>query len=213
MNRLVFALALAALVPALAQEKKPDSKPDPNAEVKKSLDEKKLTFNFDGTSLKDAFDFVTDFTGVSVVVDASAAKAVADAKVTLKKSDVTAGNALDLLDESAKLAHQVWHGVVLITKKDEKVAEPEIKPTDGLKKVLATKKVTLNFDDTPIADVVAFLGDLTGEKFQVDKKVDLKVSLKLKDASVGDAVAILCRAGNLKVVAENGENVFKNAKG
>jgi type II secretory pathway component GspD/PulD (secretin) len=213
MNRLVFALAFALAVPTLAQDKKPDAKPDPNAEVKTRLESKKLSFTFEDTPLRDAFWFVNDIAEVTVVIDPAAAKAVADAKVTLKSKDITAQNALDLLVDAPKLAHRVWHGVVLITKKDEKVDEPEIQPTDGLKKMLDAKKSWFRFDDAPIADVAKKLSDLTGEKFQVDKKLDLKVTVALRDDTpLGDALAVLCRLGNLKLVAENGENVFKSAK-
>ncbi len=129
--------------------------------------------------------------------------------------DLLTKNALGLIEANAKLEHHVFHGVILITKKDEKVAEPEIKPTESMKKSLATKRVTVNFNETPLSEVVPFLSDLSGDNFKVSPKVDaenVKLSFQVRDVSLGDAVAIICRLTGLTLGVDSGVNKFKPAE-
>ena len=54
--------------------------------------------------------------------------------------------------------------------------------------------VTLNFPDTPLADVVMFLGDITGGSFLIDATLDPDevISVRLRDVSLEDAIQLMC---------------------
>ncbi len=61
-------------------------------------------------------------------------------------------------------------------------------------RVLETRKVTLNFPDTPLSDVVDFLQDITGLNITIASAIDgddLSISLTLRDIRLGDALAII----------------------
>jgi type II secretory pathway component GspD/PulD (secretin) len=201
--------------PKEAPKEAQEAPKDPNVGIKKRLDEQKVNLNLDSTSLQDAFEVMSDLMETPILVDASAAKAVSKGKVTMTLTDILAKNALELIETNANLEHHVWHGIVLVTKKGTKLTEPEIKPTEGLKKALPKKRITANFNETPLSEVVPFLNDLTGEKFTVLAKVDAEkvmVSFKVRDVTLGDMVAILCRVTNLTIGADDGANKLKPAE-
>jgi type II secretory pathway component GspD/PulD (secretin) len=62
------------------------------------------------------------------------------------------------------------------------------------RQILASRKVTLNFPDTPFAEVVGFLQDITGLNITVASSVDTEettVSLRLRDVLLQDALKII----------------------
>lgn len=67
------------------------------------------------------------------------------------------------------------------------------KKNERVKKILKTRKVTLNFSDTPMPDVVRFLTDITGLYFVLDSgaKVGNKgISIKQRDVSLINALKL-----------------------
>ena len=67
------------------------------------------------------------------------------------------------------------------------------KKKEALEKGLATKKISIDFSQTPLADVLAFFGDITGMNFVLDKGAKLdaeEVSLKLKKVSLINALKL-----------------------
>lgn len=69
-----------------------------------------------------------------------------------------------------------------------------------IEQVLASRKVTLNFPDTPVEEVVAFLQDLTGLNVVLDPRVDLQavVNLQVRDLGLGKALGLICEGAGLK---------------
>jgi hypothetical protein len=223
MTRLTLALALVlALAPvALAQDQKAPKKEaterDTDAALKEALDERCPTFKADSAAPRDVIAALGDLARIDIVVDSSAAAAVdaKDAAVTFIATEITTKAVLEKLTTKLKLAYQVWHGAVWITAKDKPIKEePEVKPSPGLKKRLDTQKLSLNLDGTKLSDVVDVLEQLTQQSFSYDASVkadDIKLTVRLVDQTVADALAIICRIAGLKLDEDQGLNVFKKA--
>jgi type II secretory pathway component GspD/PulD (secretin) len=225
LRKLAFVLAslVALSCPVFAQEKKEepkkeepkkdDKKPeDPNAAIKKRLDGQKLTVNFDDTPLAEVMEFLHELTSVSFVFSKDARAKTADAKVKLKEKDALLKAILDKALGGQKLAYEVWKGVIFVSAKDEKKDVPSVKLEGDAKKKLEGKRLTLNFPDTPLSEVLQFLGDFSGVKFSAGEKVDAEktsVAVKLKDCVAADALAIICRATGLKAVTKDGGVVLE----
>lgn len=67
---------------------------------------------------------------------------------------------------------------------------------EELKKLLETRKVTVNFNDTPLGDIVDFLTDISTRPWLVDQKSDLSekpVTLLLKDVTMLEFLDKLCK--------------------
>lgn len=69
-------------------------------------------------------------------------------------------------------------------------------PDAAVRKKLAAQKLTLNFADTPLEEVVAFLQDLTGLNVVIARPRDTKIVLRLKDVTVSNALDLICAAGD-----------------
>lgn len=202
------ALALAA--PAWAQDKdKAAAKVSPDdKEIDRKLDNQKINLNLDETPLAEAFDLVHDLTGITVVVG-PLAKDLIDSeslKASVKVQGLSVRNALDrVLAVKKDLRYEVWRGCVFVTTKGDK-EKPE--PTLGkLEEKLDAKRATVDFNETPLKDVVAFLADLGVAKLQVSKEIDqeqVKISLAMKNARVSDVLAVLARMTGLKVEEKDG---------
>ena len=82
--------------------------------------------------------------------------------------------------------------------------KPAEQPDDGeekpwtdaeVKRALEEQKINLNFDDTPFADVVGFLGDISGVSFvSLAPEGAGKVTLKVKEVSVSAALDLIVGA-------------------
>lgn len=216
------ALAFGFTLPALAQEKKPEApqekqgekkdekNEDPDVQAQKKLDEQKLSLNFEDTPAAEVFDFLRDITGLNIVV---ATDALNEKRITLKLKEVSVATALKLiLAVGDDVKHEVWRGVVFVSRKDEK-PEPKAsaKLSDAAK---GATKVSLNFVDTPLADVVDFLAELTALNFAIDAKVkkEQKVTLRAKDLPLSAIVDLLCRAHGLRLDVVDKVNVLKPQK-
>lgn len=200
---LALLLGLAFSGPVAVAE---DAKESPDEVVRKGL-AKKLTVNFDATSLDQVLTFVQDLTGINLVVDLAL-----DTKqtVTLQLEDVTVRSLLDLATASVDdVTYAIWRGTLFFTsRKNPKPAPPPADLTDAARK-LASRPVSLNFPRTPLRDAVAFVSDITGMKLVVDRAVeDRIVSFRLKDLSVEAALDVICRLAGLKVEKKGEANVI-----
>jgi len=68
------------------------------------------------------------------------------------------------------------------------------------RQLLSSRKVTLNFSETPLADVISFLQDITGLNLVIASEVDsdqILVSLRLRDVSLKDALTIVLEQARL----------------
>ena len=67
-------------------------------------------------------------------------------------------------------------------------------------KLLESRKVTLNFPDTPLSEVVSFLQDITGLNITIGGGVDAEetiVSIRLRDIFLKDALTLILEQTNL----------------
>ncbi len=87
---------------------------------------------------------------------------------------------------------------------DEEQDEPEW--VRSVKQLLASRTVTLNFPDTPFAEVVSFLQDITGLNITVGGSVDTEektVQLRLRDILLEDALKIILEQTGLAMTFRN----------
>jgi type II secretory pathway component GspD/PulD (secretin) len=74
------------------------------------------------------------------------------------------------------------------------------------RQVLKSRKVTLNFPETPFAEVISFLQDITGLNITVSPAVDqeeVTVSLRLRDIPLEDALKIILEQTQLAMAFKN----------
>jgi type II secretory pathway component GspD/PulD (secretin) len=187
--------------------KKEEPKETP-VDVKKKLEEVKTTVNFARTPLSEAFDFFNDMTGVHFVLDPSVDK-TAEISLTASNDSLKDTLARTIAAAGGKTTYTIYAGVVYVTTKDKGQKEPpKAKLSAAIKKKLGMK-LSLNLDQTSLKDVAEVLGDLTTVKFEVAKGLDVNVTATLKDASITDALDLLCRLTGSKLEADGETNVFK----
>lgn len=71
------------------------------------------------------------------------------------------------------------------------------------KKILRERKITINFPETPLQDVILFLQDITGLNFVIAQGVDAterKISIKLKDIVLENALKIILEQTKLTYI-------------
>ncbi len=207
MVALLVGLSVVVAVPGvgLAGEKPAKS---PDDAVREGLG-KKITLNFPETAFGEGLIFIQDITGINVVVDPAVDATQA---ISLRLKDITVQNALELMVEQVgDCTYEVWRGTLFFTsKKSPKPAPPPPALTDDAKKIAEEKRLTLNFPETPLEDVVAFLQDITGVNFVLGKGLEERtVSFRVKDVTVGAALDIICRVAGLEIERAGDANVFK----
>lgn len=74
------------------------------------------------------------------------------------------------------------------------------------KKILRTRKVSINFSDTPFSDVINFLQDVTGLNITVSRDIDteeLRVNLRLREIVLQNAFNLLLEQTDLALTYAN----------
>jgi hypothetical protein len=212
MLRLSLAILLSLAPLALAQDTK---ERDSDTTLKEVLDERSLTFKLDEAPCPAFFEFLRAQAEIDVVVDATSAGAVAavGSNLTFVSRDLKLKAVFDKVATKLGVSWQVWHGAVWITEKGKTIKEePRLKPSQGLAKRLAEQKVTFDLDGRTLTEVADTLEQLTDQSFSIDEKVkgdQVKVTLHLTDANLGDALAALCRLAGVELEAKDNLNVFK----
>jgi type II secretory pathway component HofQ len=204
-NAIAILLLLALSAPVLADK---DAAAERDETVRKTLDDRKVTLNFDDTPLDDVLGFLRDITGLDIITDPAVDLT---STVNLRLKDIKLRSALDLVLASQEdLMYDVWRGTVFITvATDPLPAPPEAKLTEAARKLAAERKLTLNFPDVPLRDVILFMQDITGLNFAVAEGFNPNVSLRVKDIPLGDALDLICRLTGAKVEATGDVNVVK----
>ncbi|MBX3470109.1 MAG: hypothetical protein KF878_24805 [Planctomycetes bacterium] len=96
-----------------------------------------------------------------------------------------------------------------IRKRHGGIAEAEDREPDWIRdyrQVLKSRKVTLNFPQTPFSEVVSFLQDITGLNITVSPQVDQEsstVSLRLRDIPLEDALRLILEQTRLAMTFRN----------
>jgi type II secretory pathway component HofQ len=167
------------------------------AGIVKKLKTQKVTLNFNGTPLSDVVGFLGDITGLSFVLLPDADPTLS---VSLSMKNITLKNALKLaLAADGDLEWKAFNGVVLIGKdlrsvRRHKWTKVEIKAQPDHVFAIATRRVTLNFNGTPLSEVVQFLGDISGIKFRLDKSAkdaDPAISVRLRNVTLESALGVM----------------------
>lgn len=85
---------------------------------------------------------------------------------------------------------------------------------DALRTTLAERKVTLNFPDSPLAEVASFIADVTGQAVVVAPAVNAEstVSLRLRDVSLLHALALIAAQTGTVVRVHGGALSFEPAR-
>ncbi len=120
MKKTILALAAAAAfcAPALSQENGPA---DPRAEEMRSkLNSMRVSVDFNGVSLDEALNFLRDFSGLNMVLDAEVRSKLTEdqLKVTLKVKDLPLKSIIKLMLDPRDLTAVMKEGALLITSKE-----------------------------------------------------------------------------------------------
>ena len=202
--------------PALeaAEEAKPTTKPTGAEALNQLLQKKMPEVRFDAIGLSDVVDFLRDVTGANIAVDwrgLAAAGVKESTPVSARLRDVPFQKALDVIladaDGGKKLLTTVTRDniLVILPAKDAAARQARWAAHDkhpaagGVQQLLDARLPEVRFDKTPFGDVVDFLRDISAanlfvawkplEEAGVSKKTS--VSMKLKDARLGDVLLVL----------------------
>jgi type II secretory pathway component GspD/PulD (secretin) len=141
-------LSLAAL-PAFAQEGGESTDPR-KQEVVNKLNTMRVTVDFNNQTLEETMNFLRDFTGLNIVVDAEVYKNQSEdqLKITLKVKDLLLKSVMKLMLSSRDLTAMYKDGVVLIIPKGK-----------------IDKSVTLQLYD--VRDLLVKIQDFSGPKVEL----------------------------------------------
>lgn len=205
----------------------PEPAPDP---LETRLSTRKVTLHFNGIPVGEALEVLSQLAGVPIELDPRLAGAASKARVTLGVRDVSMTTALLLLvgvlgedavrvyapskvrivPAGAEPPRPLWQRVsaAAIFASFRAGGEPEW--VQEYKRRLALQKVTANFSETPLSEVVQFFQDLTGLNVTVDPSVDLealKLSVLVREVPAGDLLAEVCAMTSLTSSYKN-ETIF-----
>lgn len=141
-------LGLLAL-PAMAQEGGNETDPR-RQEVLNKLNTMRVTVDFTNTTMEEAINYLRDFSGLNIIVDAEVYKNQSEdqLKVTLKVKDLLLKSVLKLMLNSRELTAMYKEGVVLVVPKGK-----------------IDKAVTLQLYD--VRDLLVKLQDFAGPKVEL----------------------------------------------
>lgn len=176
--------------------------------VRKFIDEKRVTLNFQGTPLGEALVFLEDISGLNVVVDPSVE---AKKPIQLQVRDVKIGDALGRITTADPAwGYEIWRGAIYFRATGREWTEGRVVLADDARNF--DHKRTLNFQGTPIAEVAAFLREITGLDFAAAEGLDAKITLRVKDVPFVAALDMICRVGDLEIRVVNGANTFQSRR-
>ena len=204
MRRDIVCAMLLVLACAWVMGAEEETAPDPNAAVEEHLS-KLVSFDFGKTPLKDIVKFWRELTGVDFAVDANVDQEQA---VTLSVTNMRLGDAIYWATRVRKSHYRLAEGAIIIAPgerhPDAYVMPEDEQATKEIKDKLA-EKVTFDFVETPMADVVAYLHELTGVNIIVDPKVDeeVTVTLSVTNIPLENALAWIARLTEAKMTVEH----------
>lgn len=206
----VLPILLCFTTPALAHD-------DWKSDVKKRLEKQRVTLQFNQTSLSDVTSFLRDITQLNFVLDPAAN--LGKNKVSLRLKNVKLSTALDcIVSTDTKTCYSLANGFIIVTTKERAKCFTEAtapkNSSDDQKKLwasLAKKELTLDFDKTPLSDLVSFLQDLTGENMMISGKTlrAVQVTLRAKKLKLGGLLCFLATAYNFDFAWKSKVLVFQ----
>lgn len=182
--------------------------------IKKVMKTRQVSLNFRDTPIGDCVGFLRDITGLTFVIDPQSG-VDANLGVTLKLKGISLENAVKLiLAADPRYNYKLSHECVVFGTADSLKTLPVNPATPknmnskqkALWKKVKDKLITLNFNDTPFADVLDFLGMITGTKVTLEKGLKAKaVNLTGKSLSLPAVLGLIARHAKAEVgVAADG---------
>jgi len=168
------------------------------------------------TRLKDVVSFLRDRHDIPIIIDR---RGLADAgigpdiPVTQNIKGISLQSGLRLMLDELKLTHVVENEVLLITTQERRAKLPVPKVTIDQKTLDAIGGDTrLQFVNTPLEDVLAFMEDQHRIEIKVDHRgladakvsTDVPITASFRDVSLGAALLITLRNVGLVCVAQEG---------
>ena len=182
--------------------------------VQEVLKTKRVDANFESTPLADAVNFLRSLTDINIVLDPNIQDQEGREKIiTITVKDVSLEAFLDII-VGRRLAYEVKENVVVITRREPTAAAPAPArpPTERetqLREGLKTKMVDLNFEATPLPDVIAFLQNLTKMNIVLDPDIEDEeirgrhVTLALNNVSLGATLDFIAGKDMIVTVKDN----------
>ncbi len=183
--------------------------------ARRRICEQRLTGHFPDTPLVDVAAFLADMTGLDIVLLPNAREA--EIAVNLRLRDVTVENVLRIVCAETGLSGRLrFHAVIIGSDEDldalggDRPAAPAADATDADREVemrLAERKISMSFDDTPLADAVGFLREVTGIELRYATGLEPEgrtVTLKVKDVPLAGGLELTLRPIGLGFAVSEG---------
>jgi type II secretory pathway component GspD/PulD (secretin) len=190
-----------------AKPEKPKKEESPEEKIKNLLENRIVTLTFDGATLAQVVSFLQDITKLNIAIDPTLD--IADKQISLNVREILLKNALNIICDQIGMVYAFKENVIFITTAENaatllaaKLEKPkkEEPPEEKIKNKLENQKVTLSFTDTPFAEAINFLRDVTGlniviapSAWDVVQAEDLRVDLKIKDVRLKNALMLILR--------------------
>lgn len=170
---------------------------------------KTVTFDFVETPLQDVTNVFSSLIDVTIIVDLQGAGDVPN--ITLRANDMRFEQSLRWVCRRTGLDYTWLDGALFLASparmkaslgEHEALRAATRPPTKELAETLA-KKITFDFVETPLPDVVAFLAELTKLPLLVDDGLEENpptVTLRVGDMPADSAIRWCCRVGGLACV-------------
>ncbi|MHC5054290.1 MAG: STN domain-containing protein [Planctomycetota bacterium] len=196
--------------PAARREAEPHEEPEWAREIRRKL-ERKVTFEFQGTPINEAIEFLQALTKISMIVDPAISEEKVRTTSTLKVTSEPLGVAFRRILAFAGLDHAITGNAVYISTPERLAlrlrvaaerganAGPEWPPEIRAK---LQGKISFEFADTPLEEALQFLQTLTKvsmivEPEAAEAKGRTPVTLKATAMPVGEALGWACRLAGL----------------
>ncbi|MHC5020922.1 MAG: STN domain-containing protein [Planctomycetota bacterium] len=195
---------------------------DDEAKARETLATKRVSVDFEDAPIATVVTYLGTQSGLNIAWDPKVHGELEanDVRVNLQVDDIPLQSAFKILFEFTGLAMEWQHGVFYVSyRKEGSVAEGD-HPADAaaaakIDAALDAKKVSPNFNDTPLDAVMQFFRDVSGINILISPKVfeetprdALRVSLQVTDVSMRDALNLILDMTNLKFEIRDGVMVI-----
>jgi type II secretory pathway component GspD/PulD (secretin) len=190
----------------VAKQKEPDWRTHIDAQL-----EKRVSFDFVDTPLNDVVAFLANLTDSTILLDPKAT--TGKAAITLKVSDMKLSQALGWVARQAKLEYSIQNGAIFISTKSRIAggAMSTPKPSSAELREKLDKRVSFDFVDTPLEDVVAYFSQLAGMNIGLHPEIKpktAKITMKVKDMKMADVFGWLTRLNGLAYRIEGDNAIY-----
>ncbi|MBI5367254.1 MAG: hypothetical protein HZA54_09470 [Planctomycetes bacterium] len=186
-----------------------------------------VDLHFNEAPLGDVLEFLREFSGLNLIVDGARIDLAAGEPVSCVLKGVSMASALKLVGAGSWVPC-VHEGVILLTTPDGKVAlagqaarraeagraraaELNVPAAEAeLRRKLVGTKVTVDFTDASLADILSFLQDLTGLNVVSQSSgghalaAEGKLTIRARDLSVEHLLGVLCDTAGLEYTTQDG---------